>query len=189
MQEQSTGSNSLFIIQGVLATIIAGLMFYPMFGGTLMILNGTFIYFSYFLAVFLVAILALVDFISLFVISRKKENRNYKMNVLAFLFVSFMVMIGLLEGHYVFSPLLAVMYIFMSLMEIFQIASNKKESDVFFQVSILDVIQRIFFYITAIIILLGNQPFEIWGIPIATTALFVLNVIFVVNFGAKLRNI
>lgn len=191
MEEQSTVTKSLFIFQGILATIITILMFYPMFGGTLMILNGTFIYFSYFLAVFLIIILAVIDFTQLYIL-RKRENIEVKKhNYLSFSFISLVVMIGLLEGHYIFSPLLAIIYIFLMLLQIFDFAvyNDVKNISEHFKINIFDILQRVLFYITAVLLLLGNQPFEVMHIPVATTTLFVLIIISVANFMLKMRKI
>ena len=189
LQKPSTIMKQLFIVRGIVATIIAILMFYPMFGGTLTILNGTFIYFSYFLAIFLVAILGIIDFGQLIYMKKHKDEELAKENILAFMFLSLMVMIGLLEGHYIFSPLMAIIYIFLLLLQLFQLTINKEQEETFFQIQIVDIIQRVFFYATTILLLLGNQPFEFWGIPVATTALFVFVLISVINFIVKMRKI
>jgi len=189
LRDQNTMTRSLLMTQGVLAMIIIVLMFYPMFGGTLFVFNGTFIYFSYFLALFIVVILGIIDFIQLFSLQKKKdlyfaEERN---NYLVFIFVSLMIMIGLLVGHYVFSPLLGIMYIFLMVMQSFQLIINKDNDLVLYKLHILDFVQRVLFYLSAMLLLIGNQPFEIWRVPIASTMLFVLVLVSILNFGLRVR--
>jgi len=189
LQDQNTLTRNLLIAQGVLAMIITVLMFYPMFGGTLYVFNGTFIYFSYFLALFLVVILGIIDLFQLVTLRKKhdlyfSEERN---NYLVFIFVSLMIMIGLLVGHYVFPPLLGIIYIFLMIMQLFQLIMNKDNDRVLYELHTLDYIQRFLFYLTAMLLLVGNQPFEIWHIPITTTMLFVFVVVSILNFGLRVR--
>lgn len=191
MQDQNTRTKSFLIFQGILATTISILMFYPMFGGRLILFNGTFIYFSYFLAVFLVVILSIIDFIQLLLLRKKAsayfvEERN---NYLVFIFVSLIVMIGLLEGHYIFSPLLAIIYIVLMILQLVQLIINKENDIVLYQLGTLDVVQRMLFYTTTVCLLVGNQPFELFYIPLATTMLFVLVVISIINFAVKVRKL
>jgi len=189
LQDQNAITRSLVISQIVLATIVTVLMFYPMFGGTFIVFNGTFIYFSYFLALFLVAILSIIDFVQLIILRKKRdlyfvEERN---NYLIFIFVSLFIMIGLLVGRYVFPPLLGIMYIFLMLMQLFQLIINHDNDRALYEFTKLDFVQRILFYLTTMLLLVGNQPFELWHIPLTTTVLFLFVVVSILNFALRVR--
>ena len=187
MQEEQTPKNMnvYFGIAQTLTAVIAVLMFYPMFGGTLLLLNGIFVYFSYFLATFLLVVYTFFDFILVLKVRKTKDAGCIKKEHLSFLFCTLFVILGLMQGRYVVAPILSVIYIVLAFTQVYQIAIDSGENIKYHKISFIDVLQRIVFLLAALSLLLGNQPFETYNLPLATIMLFLLVFINFLNLCSK----
>lgn len=195
-KNQSTQTYGLYF-KAILATCITILMFYPMFGGALTILNGSFVYFSYFLCVFLLLIYIAFDVMQQLQFKKLTENKitdaavqqelkdNKLKDYLLFSYTTLIVMIGLLQGRYIMSPVLGLLYIFVELFQIYRMIANPKYTKVAEKTTYFDILKKVLFFSTSIVLLLGNQPFEAWNLPVATALLLLFNIINLLNIVRK----
>ncbi len=190
LQEKANGNNILFLIRGLMLTIITVLLFYPGFGGTLMVLNGVFIYFSYFLAAMLLAIYAIIH-VAVTITNRKKVTDDgslqyQKEEFVLFSYAAIMIMIGLLQGRYVLNPILGVTFILLEFTPLYEVILHPEKSQKYFKRSMTTIIKEMLFFVTAILLLIGNQPFEQWNIPLAESLLLVVILLNIFNMWTAL---
>lgn len=182
IEKKQTG---LYLVRGILALCTLILIFYPMFGGSLLLFGGTFVYFSYFLATFFIILLALVDGFALFKSSKEAAKRE---NIL-FMFISAIICFAILQGRYIINPIMGIIYFVIQLLQAYLICTDAIKYQKISEMTKWDWAQRILFYLTMVVILVGNQPFEQYHIPVASSLLMVLTIISLINFINKYRNI
>lgn len=183
--------------KAIIATCITILMFYPMFGGALTILNGSFVYFSYFLCIFLLLIYIVFDVMQQVQFKQIEEDRTTDAkglkkleesrlkDYLLFSYTTLIVIIGLLQGRYIMSPVLGLLYIVLELFQMYQMIVMPKFTKVAQKTTHLDVLKKFLFFAMSIVLLLGNQPFEAWNLPVATALLLLFNIINLLNIVHK----
>lgn len=182
--------NYNILIKSVIATAITILMFTPLFGGILTILNGTFVYFSYFLVVFLLVAYMVLEVIDFIKASSPKAKQNeskeaIKVQKLLFSYTSLIIMIGLLQGRYIVQPILGILFIVIELFQLYRYIANPSYQQELERVTLGDRIKKGLFFLTSLMLLLGNQPFESMGIPVATALLLVLDIVTMINVLKK----
>lgn len=190
LQEKANGNNILFLIRGLILTIVTVLLFYPGFGGTLMVLNGVFIYFSYFLAAMLLAIYAIIH-VAVIITNRNRitddDSLQYqKEEFVLFSYAAIMIMIGLLQGRYILNPILGVALILLEFIPLYELVLHPEKGRKYFTRSMTTIIKEMLFFVTAILLLIGNQPFEQWNIPLAESLLLLVILLNIFNMWTVL---
>lgn len=191
MEKQSVHriEHGIAYLRIILMGLFVVLLFTPMFGGSLLIFQGTFIYFSYFLATFVVGIIGILDLYTIAALRKITDQIKLRQEITIFLIGSILIMIGLLQGRYVGISLLGVSYILLALLQLYWLVLDEAKASTLSQITYVDLLQHLVFYLGTVVLLLGNQPFESWNIPLASASLIFLILLSIGNMFLKLRNI
>jgi hypothetical protein len=181
LQAETKNINILFLIRGLILTIVTVLLYYPKFGGTLTVLSGVFIYFSYFLAAVMLFVYAIIHFVAIFrvkyIMDEKIKLQQAKEEFVLFSYATVMIMTALLQGRYIMLPVLGLSYILLELLPVYGFMLYTERTEIKFERSILNWVKEILFFLTAILFFVGNQPFQQLQLPMAE--LLLLGLIFI----------
>ncbi|MGL5042653.1 MAG: hypothetical protein ACRC6X_06110 [Culicoidibacterales bacterium] len=178
MQAETKNINILFLIRSGLLTIVTILLYYPKFGGALTVLNGVFIYFSYFLATIMLLVYAIMHFVALFrmkyVIDEKIKLQQTKEEFVLFSYAAVMIMTALLQGRYIMLPILGVSYILLELLPVYRFMLYAGRTEMKCKRTIWTWVKEVLFFVTCLLFFVGNQPFQQLQLPVAELLLLIL---------------
>lgn len=197
MKNAQINMGILFWIRGIIIVSIFLLLLYPVFGGELVLLGGIFSYFSYFLAAIFLIIYAIIHYIVYFkqfkILAQNRKtsvlNLNYfSQELVLLIFLVLSTTYGLLQGNYLFAPAAGVFLISVYFYIIVSIVSNPSSVTKFYCGDVYDGIKVLFLFLALFMLILGNQPFEKMGIPVAESLLLVVCILEILNLTIRQRH-